>query len=145
MVRTAVHRLRALCAGFALSCAAFGCASEPLGSEHASEGAGGRAAALGLPCEVDALLGKYCHLCHGSGTRIGLMRLVTYDDLVAPAVTDPSLTTGQLALRRMTSPDLPMPPSGTRVSEPEIAEFDAWIEAGQPGTGCAVAAPEPSR
>ena len=138
------HRLRYLGAGlaFVLSFAFGGCSSEPLVSEPASEGTGGRGPSLGLPCEVDALLGKYCRLCHGSGMRIGLMRLVTYDDLLAPAVTRPELTTGQLGLLRMTSPDLPMPPSGTRVSEPEIAEFRSWIEVGQPGTACAVAAPE---
>jgi len=132
VVRALGRCLRGSRALVALSVCLFGCASEGLESDEVA------APSRGLPCEVDALLARHCQLCHGSGMRIGLMRLVTYEDLVAPAVTEPSLTTGQLALRRMISPDLPMPPSGARVPEAEIAAFRVWIEAGQPGTGCAL-------
>jgi hypothetical protein len=63
------------------------------------------------------------------------MPLVTYADLVAPAVSDPSKRVVDMCVARMQDPSRPMPPAPlTPASASEVAAFQAWIAAGTPST-----------
>jgi hypothetical protein len=65
------------------------------------------------------------------------MPLMTYADLVAPAVSDPSKRVADLALTRMQSTSAPMPPgSGPTVPAAEIATFQMWLSNGLPMGAC---------
>lgn len=94
----------------------------------------------GLPCEIDALLGTYCASCHANAALEAGVQIATYEDLVGPAVSLPSMTEAEYALVRMKSTEIPMPPSGGKVPDDQIAVFEAWVNDGMPDTGCVLAA-----
>ena len=93
-------------------------------------------AAAGLPCDVAALLATRCGSCHsdppGGGAPMGL---VTYAQLLAPSVGDPTRTVAQVALARMRDTSRPMPPANV-LPETDVAPFASWLEAGAPALGC---------
>jgi hypothetical protein len=63
------------------------------------------------------------------------MPLVTYANLMAPAVTAPSLRVADLCLTRMKDPTKTMPPApAVPPSAAEIATFESWVAAGAPST-----------
>jgi hypothetical protein len=110
----------------------------------AGAGAGGASAqppttdpaTSGMPCEVAALLGKYCTGCHSSPpARSVPMPLVSYDDLTKPSRRDPARPTASLCVERLQLGTMPPPPS-TRPSAAEIAAFESWVNAGMPRSGC---------
>lgn len=103
------------------------------------QGTGGSVLVPGLPCEIDALLGAYCASCHATAALEAGVQIATYEDLVRPAVSLPSLTEAEYALLRMKSTEIPMPPSGDAVPADEIALFEAWLDDGMPDTGCVLA------
>jgi cytochrome c553 len=107
------------------------------GSQEASGGSSsGGGQASGLPCEIDALLATHCQSCHGSPPAAP-MPLLTYEDLAASAVSDPTRTVADLALERMGSTAAPMPPgNGPTVPAAEIEAFGAWVAAGLPKGDC---------
>src|SRR5664279_1212473 len=78
-----------------------------------SQGApSGQAGAAGLPCDVEAIVVKYCASCHGSSPSGGAPRaLVTYADLTRKDLISNGITEAQAALQRMQSKSSPMPPS----------------------------------
>ncbi len=93
--------------------------------------------ASGLPCDVAAAIGT-CAACHGS-TPIGgaPMSMVTYEQLVAPAPTMPSVSVVALSVTRMQDTVSPMPPGTTpTASAADIATLQAWIAAGTPRGTC---------
>jgi cytochrome c553 len=106
----------------------------PSGSTGPSGSAGQSNANTGLPCEVDALLAKRCRTCHGPGGSP--MSLVSYEDLTAPSKSDATKTVAVKAIERMRSATSPMPPSGERASEAEIAAVEAWVAAKTPRGEC---------
>jgi hypothetical protein len=103
--------------------------------------AGGQDATTGartLPCDVDAVLAGHCRSCHGSPPSQGApMSLVSYDDLVRPALSDPSKTNAAMALLRMQDPQRPMPPPpNALVTVVEVEAMSGWINSGYPSGSC---------
>lgn len=98
-------------------------------------GAGGGAGAdapNGLPCDVNAVLATNCRTCHAATPLYGApMPLVTYDDLHAPATSDPSQPVYALVKTRIHDMAHPMPPSG-HLDQASMGVLDAWLNAGAP-------------
>jgi hypothetical protein len=106
-------------------------------------GRDGATASGALPCAVDDVLARSCRSCHGAPPAFGApMPLVTYDDLHAPAHTDPSRAVFSLVGARIHDDAHPMPqPPNPRLSSADTATLDAWIAAGAPaGAACAAGA-----
>jgi hypothetical protein len=91
-----------------------------------------------LPCDVQTLLSKRCTSCHGTTPSGGAPKsLVTYANLTAPDVTDPSKTEAQVALQRMQDTSAPMPPApASQATNAEIATLQDWIDQGYPSGSC---------
>jgi hypothetical protein len=95
--------------------------------------------ANGLPCDVTALLQHYCVGCHSSPPAGGAPEaLLTYDDLLATAVTGPNQKVAVLALSYMQSGIMPPKPEMSP-SAAELAGFQSWVTAGMPKATCAEA------
>jgi mono/diheme cytochrome c family protein len=89
----------------------------------------------GLPCDVLAAIAT-CSTCHGSPTSAGAAnRIMTYEDLVAPSLSDPSVTVAEMSATRMADAKKPMPPSG--VATAGAAVLSKWVAAGMPKATCA--------
>lgn len=102
----------------------------------------------GLPCEIDDLLETRCRSCHGDPAVGAPMSLVSYDDLMAPSLADPSLRVAESALHRMLSVAAPMPPGAPRsIDAAATAAWGDWLDAGTPMGECGAAVdggePEP--
>src|ERR1700742_681554 len=64
-----------------------------------------------LPCEVRQELAAHCWSCHGETLQFTApMKLVSVEDFLAPARSDPSLSVAQRAKFRIHDPLRPMPP-----------------------------------
>lgn len=93
----------------------------------------------GLPCDLDTLLSTRCHECHGSFDE-GLPRLVTYEDLLGPAPSDPAQRLVDVALRRVRADRGRMPPPpNARLAADEIAILQDWVDRGTPRGACSAA------
>jgi hypothetical protein len=105
-----------------------------IGSAEPDATAGG----CGLPANVVSMLASACTSCHSSPPINGaVMPLVTYADLIAPSVSNPSETVGALCVTRMQSTAAPMPPAGNPApSVSAAAAFDSWVSAGMPQAPC---------
>jgi Copper type II ascorbate-dependent monooxygenase, C-terminal domain len=115
---------------------------------------GGAASSTGLPCDVQAVVSKYCGTCHGATPQFGAtVPLASYADFQANAVSAAGQKRYQLAHTRLneTTPSLRMPPtSQPQPSAQELAVLDTWLQAGAPqgtsscggGTGGGTAAPD---
>jgi hypothetical protein len=102
----------------------------------ASAGNGEGAPAGDLPCAVKALLETSCAGCHSAPLRAPAA-LVTYEDLKAPALSDPSKSLAEVALARMEDDARPMPPApGARVADGPRLAFRQWLERGAPREAC---------
>jgi len=96
-----------------------------------------------LPCDVEAILAANCQSCHGLWPAGGApMSLVTYDDLIAPAKSDPTKSVAEMCLARIQSTTAPMPPAPPAMSSADLATFQNWVAAGMPMGDC-VAGPDP--
>src|ERR1700761_1361707 len=83
--------------------------TDPTGPNNSSQSV---APASGLPCDVAVLI-KTCDGCHGSPTANDAPdTIVTYADLTAKSMSEPTKTVAELALERMKSTSRPMPPDG---------------------------------
>ena len=121
-------------------CTTWNMAKQVPGATGAPSGGG---VATGLPCDVDQLLADNCRACHGAVPSGGApMSLITYADLMAPAVSDPTMRVADVCLMRMMDPTAPMPPTPPAVPAAELAAFQAWLAAGAPMGDC-VAAGDP--
>ena len=102
-------------------------------------GAVGGCSGDGLPADVQALLMSRCIACHGNPPLPGVpTSLTTYAALTATSKTDPTRTNAQLAILRMQSTAMPMPPTPlTRATSAEIATLQQWVAAGSPRATCA--------
>ena len=101
----------------------------------------GTGAATGLPCDVQQLLENYCIGCHLATTKYPLL---TYDDLMKPAPSDPSKTMAARSLERLTDASMPPKPAEPLDAD-EVAVFKAWVTAGTPkGDGACTTAPPPA-
>jgi hypothetical protein len=111
---------------------AAGCrSSEDGASTRTADAKGGN----GLPCDVEQLLTARCATCHTANPTSAPMPLVTWDDLMAPAKSDPKTKVAELALSRIRAIKNPMPPSNP-LAEDEISIFENWVRAGAPKTSC---------
>lgn len=89
----------------------------------------------GLPCEVATVLATSCASCHGAVPSGGAPNaMVTYEDLVAPSMTDPSQSVAELSVARMQDAQRPMPPSGG--SAKDAAVLAAWLAGGATKGSC---------
>jgi hypothetical protein len=97
-----------------------------------SDNGAGHPSSSGLPCDVDAVLAQSCRSCHGSSPTAGAPdALVTWDDLMAPAKSDPSKKTYELVASRTHDDKNPMPPPpNMRLSAADQAVIDAWVQNG---------------
>jgi hypothetical protein len=95
-----------------------------------------------LPCAVDDVLQRNCRTCHASPPQFSApMSLLTFDDVHAPAHSDPSKQVYEMMGIRIHDDAKPMPqPPNPRLSAADMATLDAWIAAGAPaGTGSCTA------
>ncbi len=118
-----------------------GPAGAPDSGRHADAAVPGDAGPVltSLPCEISAPIQANCTSCHGSTPTAGaLMPLVTRTDFMRPSITQPGRTVGDLAVERMRSATAPMPPTGPRVPDADIAAIEAWVVAGMPDGTCNV-------
>lgn len=102
----------------------------------------------GMPCAIDEVLSRNCRSCHGA-TPSSPMSLLSYDDLLAPSLSDSSRSVAQLALDRMQSSTAPMPPGAPgSVHVDDLAVWAQWLLDGTPtgecgGTGSTTGGPAP--
>jgi mono/diheme cytochrome c family protein len=80
-----------------------------------------------LPREIQELLVARCQRCHSATD--GPMPLGTFEDLIAPAKSDPSRRVADLCIERLRDSRAPMPPSGPRVPDATILAFESWARA----------------
>jgi hypothetical protein len=104
------------------------------GTHGDGTGGAGSPQSTGLPCDVDAVLAQSCRSCHGASPTAGAPdSLVTWDDLMAPAKSDPSKKTYELVGTRTHDDKSPMPPPpNLRLSAADQAVIDAWVQKGAP-------------
>ncbi|MBL9026331.1 MAG: hypothetical protein JNL21_29315 [Myxococcales bacterium] len=128
-----------LLAAAVIAAAGAACHEPGLEDRDVRPGQGGETSApagSGLPCDVARVLTDSCGACHGSPPAGGAQTsLLTREDLLLPAASDPSLTRADDALRRMQDPNAPMPPTGlldTSATDP----LAKWIADGMPDVGC---------
>jgi uncharacterized membrane protein len=103
-----------------------------------SQTGSGGSAGMGLPCEVQAVLIKYCDSCHGAPPSGGAPRaLVTYADLTRSDMMNSSISEAQAAMQRIQDKTSPMPPSpAAGPSSSEMATLQGWIDSGYPSGTC---------
>ena len=91
-----------------------------------------------LPCEVAAILGSECLLCHWPVPSHGApTRLDSLSALRAPSQSQPTMSNAQLALERMQSATSPMPPAPyARATDAQIAQWSAWVGGGTQAGSC---------
>jgi cytochrome c551/c552 len=92
-----------------------------------------------LPCDVEAVLSSRCWSCHGqTPSTVGVPSLTSVAAFTAASRTDPSRSTGEVAVARMQATTLQMPPPpASPATADEIAVMSNWVAAGYPGgTGC---------
>lgn len=92
----------------------------------------------GLPCDVEQVLADNCQSCHAAEPRYGApMPLMTWEDVQAASVTDPTQTVAERMLVRVA--DGSMPPSG-ELSPDELETLTHWLGHSAPragaGEGC---------
>lgn len=97
--------------------------------------------AEGIPCEVGALLEKYCTSCHGDPPKGAKSSLLTREALMASWEGGDSLAA--LSVARMQDTENPMPPSGN-LSEDEIAVLAQWVDDGMPAGTCETGSTDPT-
>jgi hypothetical protein len=87
-----------------------------------------------IPCEVDDVLARTCRSCHGATPSYGApMPLVTWEDLQAPAKSDPAKKVFDLVRARIHDDAKPMPqPPAPRLSSSDMKIIDDWALAGAP-------------
>jgi hypothetical protein len=106
-----------------------------LARNEASDSTAAAASVGALPCDVDGVL-QGCRNCHAATPRFGApMPLVTYDDFMRPAVSDPTKKVYELVHDRVHSDTRPMPPPPNERLTPEaLRVVDRWLAGGTPST-----------
>jgi hypothetical protein len=81
-------------------------------------------------CDVLNVVRSDCQFCHGSTPIAGApMPLVSYDDFMKPAVSDPSRKVYELVDQRTHDQKQPMPPAGM-LSADKLAPLEDWLKGG---------------
>lgn len=125
----AASRVRSTTAGLTLIVAmTVGCGDDPATSV-------GRAS-IGntpLPCEIQQALRLNCQSCHSAQPLAGVpMALVTWEDLQAPSIGNPSMTVAQMVGIRINDTVNPMPPAGYTINPVVKDRLNAHVQAGNP-------------
>ncbi len=125
--------------GSGSSSSSSGSSSSGSGSSSGSSGSSS-GAATGVPCDVATVFANHCTTCHSNPPQNGsLSSLITYADLMATSMEDPTKNEAQLSLSRMQNAQSPMPPAN--VNDPAtpamITTLQNWINAGYPMGSCA--------
>lgn len=107
------------------------------------------AGALGIPCDVAAIVSERCALCHDASPKFSApMPLMTVADFTAMAPVTAMETVAAVATARIHATETArlMPPPGTvePLSVEQLATLSAWLEGGAQGSpeACSVVAPE---
>lgn len=134
--------LLAIGLGVALVCACYtgpaGQASDPIQrSDPTTSPAATITRSSDLPCELAQLLADECASCHGDKPSGGAPNtLLSRADLVAPSLSDPSVTNAELSVTRMRDTRKPMPPDGA-LPDASIKLLEDWIAQSMPSGSCA--------
>lgn len=114
--------------------ACAGSSNSPGGAGQGGSTGYGTAATAETFCPVQALLESRCQTCHSDPPIAGVpMALLTYDDLVAPAVSDTSRSAVDVSIARMQDRVAPMPPApDSPASAEEVALLQDWVSRGMP-------------
>lgn len=90
-----------------------------------------------LPCSVDQVFAAKCRSCHSAVPKFGApMPLMTYADLIAPAVTAPTMKVYELVGMRIVNESRPMPPTEELTGAERVALY-TWLSDGAPaGEAC---------
>jgi mono/diheme cytochrome c family protein len=95
-------------------------------------------------CGVLKVMQSDCQVCHGSTPVAGApMPLVTFEDFMKPAITDPARKVYELVDERVRNETRTMPPAGI-LSADKLAALDAWLKAGLPSakaSSCEITVP----
>lgn len=87
-------------------------------------------------CNVSHIATQKCQLCHAAAPVYGApMPLVTHDDFLRPAVSNPARKVYEMIPERINATDIVrrMPPStGMALDQTELGEMNAWVNAGAP-------------
>ena len=89
-------------------------------------------------CGVLSIMQANCQSCHAAMPVAGApMPLVTFDDFMKPAPTNPARKVHELVRERMHDVKRPMPPGGV-LPQDKLSVVDAWLQAGalQPSAAC---------
>jgi hypothetical protein len=91
-----------------------------------------------FPSDVAAILVSDCTTCHGSPPSGGAPdSLTTLAALKAPSLSQPTKSTGQVAVERMASTTAPMPPlPNAPVSAANQSAFSTWVTSRMPAGTC---------
>ncbi|MDD9933949.1 MAG: c-type cytochrome [Myxococcales bacterium] len=109
----------------------------PASSEPVPDAAGGDVVAAPQDdtwCAAQAVFRNACQTCHGEQLAGGApVPIVTHAHTLAPGVSDPSKTVGELIDLRVHDTAAPMPPlSQPRLSDDQLGALEAWMAAGAP-------------
>ena len=88
-----------------------------------------------VPCDLDSVLATSCRGCHGrTPGMLSPMALMTYEDLMAPSISDPETPVYVLVDRRVHDEAEPMPPlgGGRRLTDMELGHVEGWIADSMP-------------
>src|SRR5579862_747595 len=109
-----------------------------IGTGTGGSNTGGGCSSDSLPVDLQTLLATRCIACHGNPPIAGVpSSLTSYATLTAPSKTDPTKSVAQLAVIRMQSTSMPMPPAPLpRATTAEIATIQQWVAAGTPQNVC---------
>jgi len=94
--------------------------------------------ATDLPCDVEMVFATRCWSCHGRTPTPGVPSLTSVAALTAPSRLDPAQSIATVAVARMQSTTIPMPPPPSApATASEVATIASWVAAGAPaGNGC---------
>jgi cytochrome c553 len=100
-----------------------------------TEPANAETSVTGVPCDVAGVLARACASCHGEPLSGGAPNhIASYEDLVAPSISDPNVSVAKLSIARMHDTKQPMPPDGGLAAD--AATLEAWVAAGMPKGTC---------
>src|SRR5260221_1233524 len=136
MNHTAFHALIVMLALAGCTSASLNDARGGGPSSSGSAGQGPGPGQAGDWCGALSVIRGNCQGCHGAQPLFGApMPLVTFDNLHARSVTNPSKYVYEMVALRIHDDQKPMPPPSTndRLTPSEAAAIDGWIAAGATG------------
>ncbi len=106
----------------------LGCSGKTANSSHKNQPSGQ------LPCAIEQVLTNNCRKCHTDPPSYGSpISLMTYADLVAPSLSDPSTPVYKMIEKRIHGDPTRMPPNpNPPLSAADTKVLDDWIAAGAP-------------